>query len=81
MLCVGRCQKFAMSDCRNVSPITGKDMRRLVIIPLLTCLVSVPLAGVFAQEVPPPKSDEDNGYSQIAIFAKALGIASAGLRG
>src|SRR5205085_854705 len=27
---------------------------------------------VFAQEVQPPKTEEDNGYSQIAIFAKAL---------
>jgi len=24
------------------------------------------------QEVQPPKTEEDNGYSQIAIFAKAL---------
>ena len=47
-------------------------MRRLVIVPLLMCLMSAPWAGLFAQELPPPKSDEDNGYSQIAIFAKAL---------
>ena len=50
----------------------GKDMRRLVIVPLLAFLLLVPLLGVFAQEAPPPKGDEDNGYSQIAIFAKAL---------
>jgi carboxyl-terminal processing protease len=50
----------------------GKDMRRLVIVPLLAFLLFVPLPGLFAQEAPPPKGDEDNGYSQIAIFAKAL---------
>jgi carboxyl-terminal processing protease len=53
-------------------PIMGKDMRRLVIVPLLAFLLFVRSPGVFAQEAPPPKSDEDNGYSQIAIFAKAL---------
>src|SRR5881397_264402 len=46
-------------------------MRRIVIIPLLACvLFGAP--GVFAQEVQPPKTEEDNGYAQIAIFAKAL---------
>jgi len=30
------------------------------------------LAAVLAQEVQPPKTEEDNGYSQIAIFAKAM---------
>jgi carboxyl-terminal processing protease len=49
-----------------------KDMRRLVIISLLACLLFGALPAVFAQEVQPPKSEEDNGYSQIAIFAKAL---------
>src|SRR5216117_1173003 len=47
-------------------------MRRLVIIPLLACLLFAAFSGVFAQEVQPAKSQEDNGYSQIAIFAKAL---------
>src|SRR5262252_10541409 len=47
-------------------------MRRLVIVPLLACFLFGALAAVFAQEVQPPKSEEDNGYSQIAIFAKAL---------
>src|SRR5439155_20878677 len=47
-------------------------MRRLVIISLLACLLFGALPAVFAQEVQPPKSEEDNGYSQIAIFAKAL---------
>src|SRR5947207_15901387 len=47
-------------------------MRRLVIIPLLVCLVLGAFPGVFAQEAQPGKSEEDNGYAQIAIFAKAL---------
>ncbi|MGE5208222.1 MAG: S41 family peptidase [Alphaproteobacteria bacterium] len=50
----------------------GKNIRRLVIVPLLAFLLFVPLSGVLAQEAPTPKGDEDNGYSQIAIFAKAL---------
>src|SRR6266481_569325 len=47
-------------------------MRRLVIVPLLVCFLFSALAAVFSQEVQPPKTEEDNGYSQIAIFAKAL---------
>src|SRR5947209_116529 len=47
-------------------------MRRLVIIPLLVCLVLGAFAGVFAQEAQPGKSEEDNGYAQISIFAKTL---------
>src|SRR5439155_24919655 len=47
-------------------------MRRLVIISLLACLVLGAFAGVFAQEAQPGKSEEDNGYAQISIFAKAL---------
>src|SRR5436309_5371768 len=47
-------------------------MRRVVIIPLLACVLFGAIPGVFAQEVQPPKTEEDNGYSQIAIFAKAL---------
>jgi carboxyl-terminal processing protease len=47
-------------------------MRRLVIISLLAFFLFAAFSGAFAQEVQPPKSGEDNGYSQIAIFAKAL---------
>ena len=47
-------------------------MRRVVIIPLLVCVLFGAIPGAFAQEVQPPKTGEDNGYSQIAIFAKAL---------
>src|SRR5438067_1446631 len=45
-------------------------MRRFMIFPSLACL----LLGVsaFAQEAEPRKGQEDNGYAQISIFAKAL---------
>ena len=47
-------------------------MRRLVIIPLVACLVLGAFPGLFAQEAQPGKSEEDNGYAQISIFAKTL---------
>src|SRR6201981_3283353 len=47
-------------------------MRRSVIISLLACLVLGAFPGVFAQEAQPRKSEEDNGYAQISIFAKTL---------
>src|SRR5213080_1110188 len=47
-------------------------MRRLMIIPLLACLVLGAFPGVFAQEAQPGKSEEDNGYAQISIFATTL---------
>src|SRR5213083_3681669 len=52
--------------------IFGRNMRRSIIIPLLACLVLGALPGVFAQEAQPGKSEEDNGYAQISIFAKTL---------
>src|SRR5246127_2177047 len=47
-------------------------MRRFVIIRLLAWVLFGAIAGVFAQEVQPPKSEEDNGYAQISIFTKTL---------
>src|SRR5499427_6301382 len=47
-------------------------MRRFVIMPLLGCFLFGALPTALAQEVQPPKTEEDNGYSQISIFAKAL---------
>src|SRR5437763_16829539 len=47
-------------------------MRREMIIPLLVCLLLGAFPGAFAQEAPPGKTEEDNGYAQISIFAKAL---------
>jgi len=43
-----------------------------MILPLLACLLLGLLPAVFAQEEQPGKSEEDNGYAQISIFAKAL---------
>jgi carboxyl-terminal processing protease len=48
-------------------------MRRFFVMPLVACLVL--LAGssaVCAQEAQTGKNEEDNGYSQISIFAKAI---------
>src|SRR5215472_7587406 len=47
-------------------------MRRLVIVALLVCFLFSALSAVVAQEAEPAKSEEDNGYAQISIFAKAL---------
>ena len=47
-------------------------MKRSVIIPLVVCLVLGAFPGVFAQEAQPGKSEENNGYAQISIFAKTL---------
>ncbi|HEY7001449.1 MAG TPA: S41 family peptidase [Candidatus Udaeobacter sp.] len=43
-----------------------------MILPLLACLLLGATSAVFAQEAEPAKSEEDNGYAQISIFAKAL---------
>jgi len=55
-------------------------MRRLVIIPLLACLVLGAFPGVFAQERSQEKR-RDNCYAQISIFAKDSGIAPGKIRG
>src|SRR6266481_1928236 len=47
-------------------------MRRLPTIPLLACLVLGAFPSAFAQEAQPGKGEDDNGYAQISIFAKAL---------
>src|SRR5437870_12059280 len=47
-------------------------MRRLLTIPLLACLVLGAFPSAFAQEAQPGKGEDDNGYAQISIFAKAL---------
>jgi carboxyl-terminal processing protease len=47
-------------------------MRRFMILPLLACLLFGVFPAAFAQEGQPAKSEEDNGYAQISIFAKAL---------
>src|SRR3989440_8218019 len=47
-------------------------MRRFMIFPLMACLLLGLLPAVFAQEEQPEKCEDDNGYAQISIFAKAL---------
>ena len=54
-------------------PILARNMRRFITMPLLVCLLLLGvLSGVRAQEAEPGKNEEDNGYSQISIFAKAI---------
>ncbi|PYJ50440.1 MAG: carboxyl-terminal protease [Verrucomicrobia bacterium] len=54
-------------------PILARNMRRFITMPLLACLLLLGvLSGVRAQEAEPGKNEEDNGYSQISIFAKAI---------
>src|SRR6266699_206725 len=51
----------------------ARNMRRFIIMPSLACLLLLGiLSGVRAQEAQPGKNEEDNGYSQISIFAKAI---------
>src|SRR3989441_6238483 len=53
--------------------ILARNMRRFITMPLLACLLLLGvLSGVRAQEAEPRKNEEDNGYSQISIFAKAI---------
>src|SRR5436309_3716212 len=61
-----------MSDGRAFLILT-RNMRRFITMPLLACLLLLGvLSGVRAQEAEPGKNEEDNGYSQISIFAKAI---------
>src|ERR1044072_9432228 len=46
-------------------------MRRFMMLRSVACLFPCAFS-VFAQEAEPGKSEEDNGYVQISIFAKAL---------
>jgi carboxyl-terminal processing protease len=48
------------------------DMRRLVVMLSLACLLLGVRSGLRAQEAQQGKNEEDNGYSQISIFAKAI---------
>src|SRR5438552_5166769 len=54
-------------------PILTRDMRSSIVVPSLVCLLllGVP-SGVRAQEAQPGAKENDNGYSQISIFAKAI---------
>jgi carboxyl-terminal processing protease len=52
--------------------ILVRNMRRLVVMLSLPCLLLGVLSGLRAQEAQQGKNEEDNGYSQISIFAKAI---------
>ncbi len=52
--------------------ILVRNMRRLVVMLSLPCLLLGVLSGLRAQEAQQGKTEEDNGYSQISIFAKAI---------
>lgn len=49
-----------------------RNMKRLVVMLSLACLLLGVLSGLRAQEAQQGKNEEDNGYSQISIFAKAI---------
>src|ERR687891_99815 len=52
--------------------ILVRNMRRRVVMLSLACLLFGVLSGLRAQEAQQGKAEEDNGYSQISIFAKAI---------
>jgi len=52
--------------------ILVRNMRRLVVMLSLACLLLGVRSGLRAQEAQQGKNEEDNGYSQISLFAKAI---------
>jgi carboxyl-terminal processing protease len=52
--------------------ILVRNMRRLVVMLSLACLLLGVRSGLRAQEAQQGKNEEDNGYSQISIFAKTI---------
>src|SRR5437879_5269584 len=64
---------FRMSDCPIELLILARNMKRSIAVPLLACLlVFGALSCARAQDEQAAKRDDDNGYSQISIFAKAI---------
>ncbi len=62
-----------MSDCPIELLILVRNMKRSIAAPLLACLlVFGALSCARAQDEQAAKRDDDNGYSQISIFAKAI---------
>jgi carboxyl-terminal processing protease len=49
-----------------------RNMRRLVVMLSVACVLLGVLSTLRAQEAQQGKNEEDNGYSQISIFAKAI---------
>jgi carboxyl-terminal processing protease len=62
---------FRVSD---VAAIILHKMRRSVVLSLLVCLLLFVCLGVRFHSARAANEDDDNGYSQIAIFAKALQV-------
>ena len=62
-----------MSDCRIGLPMLARNMKHPIAAPLLACLlVFGVLSCVRAQDEQAAKDQNDNGYAQISIFAKAI---------
>src|SRR5881398_2763910 len=62
-----------MSDCPIGLPMLARNMKHPIAAPLLACLlVFGVLSCVRAQDEQAAKNENDNGYAQISIFAKAI---------
>src|SRR5881398_3121526 len=62
-----------MSDCPIGLPMLARNMKHPIAAPLLACLlVFSVLSCVRAQDEQAAKDQNDNGYAQISIFAKAI---------
>src|SRR5215467_10250813 len=54
-------------------PILVRKMRRSIVLLSLACVTLLGiLCSIHAQEAQPAKNENDNGYAQISIFAKAI---------
>src|SRR5205809_2592000 len=54
-------------------PILTRDMRSSIVVPSLVCLLLLGVPSAISAKQPQPGAKEnDNGYSQISIFAKAI---------
>jgi len=72
-------QRFAFGVAKNLacamvnSPVHyGSNMKRWVFVHLGLCVFSAICSVGFAQGDQPQKSEEENGYQQISLFAKAI---------
>src|SRR5438046_9467510 len=66
-------KNFRMSDCPIGLPMLARNMKHPIAAPLLACLlVFGVLSCVRAQDEQAAKDQNDNGYAQISIFAKAI---------
>src|SRR5215470_12768631 len=63
-------KNFGMGECRGLQ--TGSDMKRRIFLGALAFIVVGVLFGFAFRSVRAAEEEDDTGYSQIAIFAKAL---------